>query len=202
MLRDKSFSKMTLEDFEFVLQVHLLGTFKPTHAIFPIMKEQNYGRILVTTSSSGRYGNFGQTNYGAGKTGVVGLMNTLKLEGEKYNIRINALMPIAWTRMSANIFPPETEPMLHPKFVTPAALFMCSDDAPTGKIISAGAGVFAASYMMESKGAFLGADATADDIAKNWESLSDPKSAAPINSGMEHSLKFFEIFKKHNPDKQ
>ena len=109
ILIDKSFSKMEIDDFEKVLNVHLIGSVKPTKAVWEIMKEQNYGRILVTSSSSGLYGNFGQTNYGSAKLGLVGFMNTLKLEGQKYNVHCNALPPVAYTRMTANLMPPEAE---------------------------------------------------------------------------------------------
>ncbi|MEL0151367.1 MAG: SDR family NAD(P)-dependent oxidoreductase, partial [Rhodobiaceae bacterium] len=125
VLRDKSFAKMEINDFTFVVDVHLFGTMKPTKAVWPIMKEQGYGRIMVTSSSSGLYGNFGQANYGAAKLGVVGFMNTLKLEGQKDNIHINALAPVAWTRMTENLMPPEMEDMLTPERVTPAVVFMC-----------------------------------------------------------------------------
>ena len=124
VLRDKSFAKMEIEDFTFVVDVHLFGTMKPTKAVWPIMKEQGYGRIMVTSSSSGLYGNFGQANYGAAKLGVVGFINTLKLEGQKDNIHINALAPVAWTRMTSNLMPPEMEEMLKPEQVTPAVVFM------------------------------------------------------------------------------
>ncbi|MED5323436.1 MAG: SDR family oxidoreductase, partial [Pseudomonadota bacterium] len=142
VLRDKSFAKMEIADFDFVVDVHLFGTMKPTKAVWPIMKEQGYGRIMVTSSSSGLYGNFGQSNYGAAKLGVVGFINTLKLEGQKDNIHINALAPVAWTRMTSNLRPPEMEEALAPEQVTPAVVFMCSEEAPTGKIICAGAGAY------------------------------------------------------------
>ncbi len=115
VLRDKSFSKMEIADFEFVLDVHLLGTVKPAKAVWEIMKEQNYGRIVCTTSSSGLYGNFGQTNYGAAKLGIIGFMNTLKLEGQKNNIHVNAIAPVAATRMTENLMPPEILERLKPR---------------------------------------------------------------------------------------
>ena len=156
VLRDKSFAKMEIDDFTFVVDVHLFGTMKPTKAVWPIMKEQGYGRIMVTSSSSGLYGNFGQSNYGAAKLGVVGFMNTLKLEGQKDNIHINALAPVAWTRMTENLMPAEMEDMLTPERVTPAVVFMCSEGAPTGKIICAGAGAYTSAAIVETKGAYLG----------------------------------------------
>lgn len=193
VLRDKSFSKMPMSDFEFVVDVHLMGTVKVTHAVFPIMKEQNYGRIVVTTSSSGLYGNFGQSNYGAGKMGVVGMMNTLELEGAKYNIHVNALAPVAWTRMTEDLMPPEAEALLTPESVTPAVVFMSSDQAPSGQIICAGAGVFAAAQVVESPGKLLGLDAAAEDVAANWEEISDLTEAKPLGMGFEQSAKFFAL---------
>ena len=193
LLRDKSFSNMPMSDFEFVVDVHLMGTVKVTHAVFPIMKEQNYGRIVVTTSSSGLYGNFGQSNYGAGKMGVVGMMNTLELEGAKYNIHVNALAPVAWTRMTEDLMPPEAEALLTPESVTPAVVFMSSDQAPSGQIICAGAGVFAAAQVVESPGKLLGLDAAAEDVAANWEEISDLTEAKPLGMGFEQSAKFFAL---------
>ncbi len=193
VLRDKSFSNMSMSDFEFVVDVHLMGTVKTTHAVFPIMKEQNYGRIVVTTSSSGLYGNFGQSNYGAGKMGVVGMMNTLELEGAKYNIHVNALAPVAWTRMTEDLMPPEAEALLTPESVTPAVVFMSSDQAPSGQIICAGAGVFAAAQVVETPGKLLGLDAAAEDVAANWEEISDLTEAKPVGMGFEQSAKFFAL---------
>ena len=193
VLRDKSFSNMPMSDFEFVVDVHLMGTVKVPHAVFPIMKEQNYGRIVVTTSSSGLYGNFGQSNYGAGKMGVVGMMNTLELEGAKYNIHVNALAPVAWTRMTEDLMPPEAEALLTPESVTPAVVFMSSDQAPSGQIICAGAGVFAAAQVVESPGKLLGLDAAAEDVAANWEEISDLTEAKPLGMGFEQSAKFFAL---------
>src|SRR6516225_4688885 len=135
ILRDKSFAKMEIKDFEAVVNVHLMGTVKPSRALWPIMKEQGYGRIVVTTSSTGLYGNFGQTNYGTAKLGLVGFMNTLKLEGAKDNIKVNAICPVAGTRMTENILPPAVVEMLKPEYVTPAVVFLASDDAPTGVVI-------------------------------------------------------------------
>ena len=131
ILRDKSFTKGSLEDFRLVLDVHLMGSVHCTKACWEIMREQAYGRIVVTTSSSGLYGNFGQTNYGSAKMGVIGLMNTLSQEGAKYNIRVNALAPTAGTRMTEGLIPAEALALLTPETVTPAVLYMVSEDAPT-----------------------------------------------------------------------
>ena len=192
ILIDKSFSKMEINDFEKVLNVHLMGTVKPTKAVWEIMKEQNYGRILVTSSSSGLYGNFGQTNYGAAKLGLVGFMNTLKLEGQKYNVHVNALTPVAYTRMTANLMPPEAENLLTPESVTPAAIYLVSDGAPNGTILCAGAGVYSVSKIMESDGLSLGLNATAEDIVNNWEKISNFNEAKSYNMGGEQTGKVFE----------
>src|ERR1700679_1141091 len=155
ILRDKSFSKMDLKDFDAVMQVHVMGTVKPAKALWDIMKAQQYGRIVVTTSSTGLYGNFGQTNYGTAKLGLVGFMNTLKLEGAKDNIQVNAICPVAGTRMTENLMPPEVLALLKPEFVTPAVVFLASDDAPTGVVISAAAGAFSSGQFVETAGKTL-----------------------------------------------
>ena len=199
VLRDKSFTKMEIGDFTFVVDVHLFGTMKPTKAVWPIMKEQGYGRIMVTSSSSGLYGNFGQANYGAAKLGVVGFINTLKLEGQKDNIHINALAPVAWTRMTANLMPAEMEEALKPELVTPAVIFMCSEDAPTGKIICAGAGAFAAAQIVETRGMYLGNDPSAEQVADNWEQISKmDDEAEALFQGGDQTRRFFELIQAAN----
>jgi NAD(P)-dependent dehydrogenase (short-subunit alcohol dehydrogenase family) len=192
ILIDKSFSKMEFNDFEKVLNVHLIGSVKPTKAVWEIMKEQNYGRILVTSSSSGLYGNFGQTNYGSAKLGLVGFMNTLKLEGQKYNVHCNALTPVAYTRMTANLMPPEAEQLLTPESVTPAAIYLVSENAPNGAILCAGAGVYSVAKIMETSGLSLGLNATAEDILNNWDKISDFSDAQAFNNGGEQTGKVFE----------
>ncbi|MDX5359749.1 MAG: SDR family oxidoreductase, partial [Alphaproteobacteria bacterium] len=129
ILRDKTFAKMTLADFRAVLDVHLMGAAICSHAVWPVMRDQGYGRIVMTTSTSGLYGNFGQANYGAGKMGQVGLMQTLKIEGEKYNIRVNAVAPVAATRMTEDLLPEDFLKLLQPERVSPAVLYLASDDA-------------------------------------------------------------------------
>ena len=199
VLRDKSFAKMEIADFDFVVDVHLFGTMKPTKAVWPIMKEQGYGRILVTSSSSGLYGNFGQSNYGAAKLGVVGFINTLKLEGQKDNIHVNALAPVAWTRMTSNLMPPEMEDALAPEQVTPAVVFMCSEQAPTGKIICAGAGAYATAQIVETRGLYLGTAPTAEDVADNWEQISKlDDQAEALFQGGEQTRRFFELIQAAN----
>src|SRR6202453_2643232 len=168
ILRDKSFGKMELKDFEAVVSVHLMGTVKPCKAVWEIMKAQSYGRIVVTTSSTGLYGNFGQTNYGAAKASLIGFMNSLKLEGAKDNIKVNAICPVAATRMTENLLPPAIQEMLKPEFVSPAMAYLASEDAPTGIILTAAAGVFAAAQLVETDGVNLAHKATCDDVAENF----------------------------------
>ncbi|PKP68206.1 MAG: 3-oxoacyl-ACP reductase, partial [Alphaproteobacteria bacterium HGW-Alphaproteobacteria-5] len=142
----------------------------------------------------GLYGNFGQTNYGAAKLAVVGFINTLKLEGQKNNIHCNALAPVAYTRMTSDLMPPEAEQMLTPEAVTPGVMFLVSEQAPTGMILCAGAGVFAAARMEEAEGIFLGRDGlTAEKVAENWEKISDFSNASPFFMGGEQTGKFFKL---------
>ncbi len=173
ILRDKSFSKMTLDDFEMVVNVHLLGAAYCSHAVWPIMRAQNYGRILMTTSPSGLYGNFGQTNYGAAKMGQVGLMNSMKIEGAKNNIHTNSIAPVAATRMTENLMPKEVLEKLGPELVTPAAIFLVSEEAPNGVILQAQGGQYSLAAVVENNGVNLGVDATADDVASSYEAIVD-----------------------------
>ena len=142
ILRDKSFHKVTLEDFDLVMDVHFQGSLNCTHTVFPIMREQEYGRIIFTSSSSGVFGNFGQTNYGAAKMAMVGLMNTLKIEGQNKNIYTNSITPVAYTRMTEGLIPEDFGKNLQPEYVTPAVIYLASEHAPNGAIMAAGAGVF------------------------------------------------------------
>ena len=196
ILRDKSFSKMEMEDFTKVTDVHLIGSVKPTKQVWDIMKDQNYGRIIVTTSSTGLYGNFGQANYGAAKLALVGFVNTLKLEGQKYNIHCNILCPVAYTRMTSNLMPPEAEQLLTPSSVTPAVIYLSGENAPNGTILCAGAGVYSVAKILESDGKNLGLKATAEDIEKNWDKISDFSNAKPFNMGGEQTAKVIEIAMK------
>jgi NAD(P)-dependent dehydrogenase (short-subunit alcohol dehydrogenase family) len=181
ILRDKSFTKITIEDFQAVLDVHLMGAVYCTKEVWPIMREQNFGRIIMTTSPSGLYGNFGQTNYGAAKLALVGFMNTLKIEGAKNNIHTNTIAPVAATRMTESLMPEEALKRLGPELVTPAVIFLCSDDAPNGVILQAAGGRYSVACVVENEGIDLGADATVEDIADNYDAIVDLSSAKPRN---------------------
>ena len=191
ILRDKSFSKMEIADFDAVMAVHLMGTVKPVKAIWEIMKAQNYGRIVVTTSSTGLYGNFGQANYGAAKLSLVGFMNTMKIEGAKNNIKVNAISPVAATRMTENLMPPEMLALLKPEFVTPGVVYLVSEDAPTGAILTAGAGVFSLARIYETDGICLKDDGiTAEEVAANWGKIADPTGHEHYEQGGGQTAKF------------
>jgi len=182
ILRDKSFKKMSLDDWDIVMNVHLNGTAYVTHAAWPIMYEKNYGRIVLTSSVSGIFGNFGQANYGAAKMGMVGLMNVLEKEGRSKNIRVNTLSPAAATRL-INTIPGRQEdvdnpdPARHPKLVTPAVLLMCSEDAPTGKIINAGNGRFFTSAVFSNEALEFGPDVTYEDLLAGKDRLLNMSAA-------------------------
>ncbi len=162
ILRDKTFAKMDLADFRLVLDVHLMGAVHCTKAVWPIMTEQKYGRIVMTTSSTGLYGNFGQSNYGAAKLALVGLMQTLALEGAKHDIRVNCLAPTAATRMTEDLMPEAVLQALKPEAVVPAMLVLASADAPTRTTLCAGAGSFEAAHITMTQGAWIGLDQDAD----------------------------------------
>ena len=192
VLRDRSFSKMEIADFEFVMGVHLMGTVKPTKAVWEIMKAQNYGRIIVTTSSTGLYGNFGQANYGAAKLSLVGFMNTMKIEGQKNNIHVNAISPVAATRMTENLMTPEMLQQLAPEAVTPGVIYLCSEEAPTGVILTAGAGAFAMARIVETEGVFLPRDKlSAEAVRDHWAQIADETGAKAYVTGGEQTAKFF-----------
>ena len=192
VLRDKSFKKMELPDFDLVVSVHLLGSAYVTKAVWPIMLDKGYGRIVMTTSSSGLYGNFGQSNYGAAKLGLVGLMNTLKLEGARNNVHVNTIAPIAATRMTEGLGIPEALfERLKPEAVTPAVLYLASEQAPTGTIIEAGAGYYAKVQIVEGNGAKLGEQPTVEDVAAAWEQITDMSKAVPLTQGGDVTRKIF-----------
>lgn len=174
ILRDKTFSKMTIEDFRAVLEVHLMGSVICTKAVWEQMRAQAYGRILMTTSSTGLYGNFGQANYGAAKMGLVGLMKTLALEGMKYDVKVNTIAPLAATRMTEDLLPPDLLARMGPETVSPAALYLVSEEAPTGVVLNAGGGGFEASHVTLTKGIHLSAaDMTAETVAARIAEIRD-----------------------------
>ena len=185
ILRDKTFAKLELDDFQKVVDVHLMGSVNMTKAAFPLMKEKGYGRIVFTTSSSGLYGNFGQTNYAAAKLGVVGFMNTLKLEAKKYGIKVNCIAPTAATRMTGGLWPPEVLNAVPPERVVPAVVYLCSEGSPNGHIIEAGGSYFARVAIVEARGVVLGPNATAEDVAARYEEIADLTGARTFDSGME-----------------
>ena len=174
ILRDKTFAKMELADFRLVLDVHLMGAVHCTKAAWPHMVEQKYGRILMTTSSTGLYGNFGQSNYGAAKLALVGLMQTLGLEGAKNNIHVNCLAPTAATRMTEDLLPAEVLAALQPQAVTPAMLVLVSEDAPTRTVLCAGAGNVEAAHITLTQGAWIGLDGQSPErLAEQLEQVRD-----------------------------
>jgi NAD(P)-dependent dehydrogenase (short-subunit alcohol dehydrogenase family) len=182
ILRDKTFRKMPLEDWQLLLDVHLTGSAYVTHAAWPILMDKRWGRVVLTSSTSGIYGNFGQANYGAAKMGMVGLMNVLALEGASKNVRVNTLAPAAATRL-INTIPGRDEdldnpdPMRHPKLVTPAVLLMCSEDAPNGKIIQAGNWRFSTAAVFNNEDLEFGPDVTYEDLLAQKDRLLDMSMA-------------------------
>jgi NAD(P)-dependent dehydrogenase (short-subunit alcohol dehydrogenase family) len=192
ILRDKSFSKMDLADFDLVMDVHLMGTVKPAKAVWEIMRQQNYGRIVVTTSATGLYGNFGQSNYGAAKAGLLGLMRSLSIEGQKNNVHVNAICPVAATRMTEGVIPAELLSKLNPEYVTPGVIHLASDGAPTGSILVAGAGVFSVARVYETEGVYLGEGGlSAEEVRDNWDKIADPARQQPMNAAMDQLGKLF-----------
>jgi len=190
ILRDKSFAKMGMDDWDKVIAVHLTGSAICTRAVWPVMREQKYGRVIMTTSTSGLYGNFGQTNYGAAKMGVAGIMNTLCLEGDKYNIKVNCVAPTAATRMTEDLMPKEVLALLEPEAITPAVLFLASEQAPSHRILLAGAGCYAMVRLMESDGIYLDeSERTADAIAARFDQLGDMSDAKEMSNGGDHVTK-------------
>lgn len=191
ILRDKSFAKMTMDDFRMVVDVHLMGSAICTKAVWNHMKERNFGRIVMTTSSSGNYGNFGQANYGAAKAGVVGFMNTLCLEGAKNDIRVNCLSPTAATRMTENLMPPEALALLTVESVAAGLVYLVCDDAPNRLVLCAGAGGFAATKVYETKGVHLNVgEQTPENVAALLDKIRDGEGQEEYTNGGEQTMKF------------
>jgi NAD(P)-dependent dehydrogenase (short-subunit alcohol dehydrogenase family) len=194
ILRDKTFAKMDLADFRLVLDVHVMGTVHCTKAVWDRMREQKYGRIVLTASSSGLYGNFGQSNYGTAKAAMVGLMNVLHLEGEKHNIRTNILLPTAATGMTEGLFPAAIAALATPESITPGLLFLVSADAPSRVMLCAGAGTFARTLITETVGVhFPEADRTPENIAAAFDRISDPAGAVSVKTAFEQTEKLVAL---------
>jgi NAD(P)-dependent dehydrogenase (short-subunit alcohol dehydrogenase family) len=188
ILRDKSFAKMSLDDFRLVVDVHLMGSVICTKAVWEVMRAQNYGRIVMTTSSSGLYGNFGQANYGAAKMALVGLMQTLSIEGAKYDIRVNCLAPTAATQMTEGVLPDAQLRLLAPRFVSPAVVALAAEDAPTRAILCAGAGGFELANITLTQGVHVAGDPpAADALQSRWSELADRRDEAVPGQGWEQS---------------
>ncbi len=199
ILRDKSFAKMSMDDFRLVVDVHLNGSAVCSQAVWNIMREQNYGRIVMTTSSSGLYGNFGQSNYGAAKMGVIGLMNTLQLEGLKYGIRVNALAPSALTRMTDDLgMPEEVTAALKPEPVTDGLLYLVSEDGPARTILAAGAGGYARAAIYETEGVSLAPEEqSAEAVAAHFAQICDPAGQQILENGTAQVMKFVSKAARH-----
>lgn len=193
ILRDKSFAKMDLDDFRLVVDVHLMGAAYCSKAVWEPMREQGYGRIVMTTSSSGLYGNFGQANYAAAKMGLVGLMQTLALEGAKYDIRVNCVAPTAATRMMEGILPAEQLALLRPELVSPAVLALVSEQAPTRAIVCAGGGGFELAHITMTQGIHLPEQADAAEVLlARWAEIADRQGELVPAQGFDqarHELK-------------
>src|SRR3954447_8436662 len=191
IIRDKSFAKMEIADFAKVLDVHLTGSFYCCKAVWRGMRERNYGRIVLTTSSSGLYGNFGQANYGAAKTGMIGLMNVLAEEGRKTDIRVNTISPTAATRMTEELLPPQALALMKPEAITPAVLFLLAEDAPTRTVMGAGAGSFAVIKIVETEGVnFPQSEWTPEAIATQFAEIADMSTAKAREGAFQQTQKY------------
>jgi len=199
ILRDKSFAKMELADFKLVMDVHVMGAVHCTKAVWPLMQAQNYGRVIMTTSSSGLYGNFGQANYGAAKMALAGLMQTLSIEGEKHNIRVNCLAPTAATRMTEGLMPEQVLKALDPSAVVPAMLVMASVDAPNRTIICAGAGSFEVAHITLTQGVHLGVGPdTAEQLAAALAQVTDRQGeTVPLSGSAQGALEVGKALAAH-----
>jgi len=203
ILRDKSFAKMDLDDFQLVMDVHLMGSVNCTKAVWNTMREQEYGRVVMTTSSSGMYGNFGQTNYGTAKMALIGFMNTLVLEGNKQNIYVNALSPTAGTRMLEDIIPDKAVmDMMTVESVTAGLLTLCDKDAPNRTILCAGAGGYATTHIYETEGIYLPpSEQTPENVRANMAAIGDPEGEKIITAGYEQTEKFVAKAAKYLSEK-
>jgi len=191
ILRDKTFAKMEMADFRKVVDVHLIGSANVAHACWPIMRQQKYGRIVFTTSASGMYGNFGQSNYGAAKAAMAGLMNVLHLEGARDNIRVNTLAPTAATRMTEELLPAEAAELLAPDTITPGLLYLVSEDAPSRVILGAGAGSFAQTRIYETQGVTLmDGDNTPEEVAAQFAQISDETKMEELQDAFSQTKKY------------
>ncbi len=191
ILRDKTFSKMSLADFRKVVDVHLMGSATVSHACWPIMREQGYGRIVLTSSGSGLYGNFGQSNYGAAKAAMMGLMNVLHMEGARDNIRVNVLAPTAATRMTEALIPPDALKLMAPETITPGLLYLVSEDAPSRVMLGAGAGCFAQTRVYETRGITLADDdISPETIAARFADIADPTDQEELASAFDQTKKY------------
>ncbi|WP_218578942.1 SDR family oxidoreductase [Vineibacter terrae] len=188
ILRDKSFPNMSMDDFLLILQVHLMGSVYVTHAAWPILREKAYGRIVLTSSSSGLYGNFGQTNYSAAKLSLVGFMNTLRLEGQKYNILVNSLAPVAGTRMTEDLMPAELIARMKPELVSPMVAYLCSEACTrSGEIWAAGVGYFSRVEFREGPGVRVAGQPTIEDVAANIDKIADLTTSTAYRTANEES---------------
>jgi NAD(P)-dependent dehydrogenase (short-subunit alcohol dehydrogenase family) len=191
ILRDKSFAKMEMSDFDRVVRVHLTGSANCAKAVWNGMRERHYGRIIFTSSASGIYGNFGQANYGAAKAAMIGLMNVLHLEGAKHGIRVNTLAPTAATAMTDGLLTSDEAALLSPESVTPAVLFLASESAPSRVILGAGAGVFAVTRIEETPGVYLDeAERSPETIAARWDEISNGEASSPLDDALAQTRKF------------
>ncbi len=194
ILRDKMFTRMNLDDFEAVLGVHLLGTVYVTRAAFPAMRKQRYGRIVMTTSAAGLFGNLGQANYAAAKLGIVGLMNALKIEGRKTNVRVNAVAPVADTRMGSRVYPDFFKRMIRPELVSAAVTYLASEECATsGDILITAAGHFAKVQLVEGAGVTFGpeAEVTPESVAERYDEIADMSGAVPHATAMDSMKSLF-----------
>lgn len=191
VLRDKSFAKMSLDDFRLVIDVHLMGSVNCTKAVWDIMREQSFGRVVFTSSSTGLYGNFGQANYGAAKMAMVGLMNTLHLEGAKYDIRVNCLAPGAGTAMTEGLIPEPVFNLLTPESVSPGVVFLSGPDAPSRTVLCAAGGSFSVFRGFETVGVnLLPDDLSPEGVADAWQAICDENGMQNLQSGFEQVSKF------------